>query len=111
MTIRPYQASDRAAVLVAAEGSQIQGSVMVGDDGHRGWGYYLSVQPALRSSGLGQKLMTSAEDWLRERGCRKIELMVRNSNDAVIGFYEAKCSIPADQIALVALRFSWHAVF
>jgi ribosomal protein S18 acetylase RimI-like enzyme len=78
-----------SAVLVAEENSTVQGSVMVGDDGHRGWVYYLSVQPGLRQSGLGQALMTAAEDWLRDRGCRKIELMVRNTNDGVIGFYEA----------------------
>lgn len=81
--------SSSSAVLVAEEDGLLQGSVMVGDDGHRGWVYYLSVQPELRKSGLGQKLMGAAEDWLRARGCRKIELMVRNSNDGVIGFYEA----------------------
>lgn len=79
-----------SAVLVAvADGSGVQGSVMVGDDGHRGWVYYLSVQPALQKSRLGQKLMTAAEDWLRARGVRKIELMVRNTNTQVVGFYEA----------------------
>lgn len=78
-----------SAVLVAEEGGLLQGSVMVGDDGHWGWVYYLSVQPELRQSGLGQALMTAAEDWLRARGCRKVELMVRNTNDGVIGFYEA----------------------
>lgn len=81
--------SPSSAVLVAEEDGLLQGSVMVGDDGHRGWVYYLSVQPELRKSGLGQKLMGAAEDWLRARGCRKIELMVRNSNDGVIGFYDA----------------------
>ena len=81
--------SPSSAVLVAEEDGLLQGSVMVGYDGHRGWVYYLSVQPELLKSGLGQKLMTAAEDWLRARGCRKVELMVRNSNDGVIGFYEA----------------------
>jgi ribosomal protein S18 acetylase RimI-like enzyme len=81
--------SPSSAVLVAEEDGLLQGSVMVGDDGHRGWVYYLSVQPELRKSGLGQKLMGAAEDWLRARGCRKIELMVRNSNDGVLGFYDA----------------------
>lgn len=77
-----------SAVLVAVDGEAVQASVMVGDDGHRGWVYYLSVQPKLRGSGLGRELMTAAEDWLRARGCRKIELMVRNTNDRAIGFYE-----------------------
>lgn len=78
-----------STILVAEKDGAVQGSVMVGDDGHRGWVYYLSVQPALQKSGLGQALMTAAEDWLRARGVRKIELMVRTSNDAVLGFYEA----------------------
>jgi ribosomal protein S18 acetylase RimI-like enzyme len=62
---------------------------MVGDDGHRGWVYYLSVQPSLQRSGQGQALMAAAEDWLRARGVRKIELMVRSTNDAAVGFYQA----------------------
>ena len=78
-----------SAVLVAVEKGRVTGSVMVGDDGHRGWVYYLSVQPNLQKSGLGRDLMTAAEEWLRGRGVRKIELMVRNTNDGVIGFYEA----------------------
>ena len=78
-----------SAILVAEDNGGVTGSVMVGDDGHRGWVYYLSVQPDLQKSGLGQKLMTAAEDWLRDRGVRKIELMVRNTNDGVIGFYKA----------------------
>jgi ribosomal protein S18 acetylase RimI-like enzyme len=83
-------AGPSSTVLVAiADSGSVQGSVMVGDDGHRGWVYYLSVQPGLQKSGLGQKLMTAAEDWLRARGVRKVELMVRNTNGPVIGFYEA----------------------
>ena len=78
-----------SAILVAEDNGGVTGSVMVGDDGHRGWVYYLSVQPDLQKAGLGQKLMTAAEDWLRDRGVRKIELMVRNTNDGVIGFYKA----------------------
>lgn len=78
-----------STVLVAEDRGGIVGSVMVGDDGHRGWVYYLSVQPGSQKAGLGRDLMTAAEDWLRARGVRKIELMVRNTNDAVIGFYES----------------------
>ena len=32
--------------------------------------------------------MLAAEDWLRVRGVRKVELMVRDTNDAVLGFYD-----------------------
>ena len=34
-------------------------------------------------------LMAAAETWLRVRGAPKLQLMVRDSNDAARGFYEA----------------------
>ena len=82
-------AGPASAVLIARTESELAGSVMVGDDGHRGWVYYLAVADARRREGLGRTLMAAAEDWLRERGAPKIQLMVREDNDAALGFYEA----------------------
>ncbi|RYD84603.1 MAG: GNAT family N-acetyltransferase, partial [Sphingomonadales bacterium] len=65
------------------------GSAIAGFDGHRGWVYYLAVSPDARRGGLGRALMAAAEDWLRERGAPKIQLMVRGSNADALGFYEA----------------------
>ena len=81
-------AGPSSAVLVADDGGIIAGSVMVGDDGHRGWVYYLSAPPDRRGQGVGTALMQAAEDWLRTRGVRKLELMVRETNEAVLGFYD-----------------------
>lgn len=78
-----------AAVLVARSAGELQGSVMVGFDGHRGWVYYLAVHPGARRQGLGRALMDAAEAWLRQRGARKIQLMVRSDNASALGFYEA----------------------
>jgi len=76
-------------VLVAEDDAgAVAGSVMVGDDGHRGWVYYLSVAPARQKTGLGHDLMRAAEDWLKPRGVRKLELMVREGNQPVLGFYD-----------------------
>nr|WP_243857188.1 GNAT family acetyltransferase [Sphingomonas leidyi] len=83
-------AAEAATILVAqGEGGGIAGSVMLGDDGHRGWVYYLAVAPAARGTGLGRALMAEAEAWLRARGCPKIQLMVREGNAEALGFYEA----------------------
>ena len=60
--------SRQAAVLLATEGQRLRGSVMVGDDGHRGWMYYLAVATADQRSGLGSALVGAAEDWLAQRG-------------------------------------------
>lgn len=77
-----------STVLGAVAGEQLRGTVMVGHDGHRGWVYYLAVQPDHRGNGLGRELMNAAESWLRGRGVPKLQLMVRADNRAVIEFYK-----------------------
>lgn len=80
------RAMAQGAVLVTQDGA---GAVMVGDDGHRGWVYYLAVAPERRGEGLGRALMAAAEAWLVERGCAKVQLMVRDGNEAALDFYDA----------------------
>ena len=67
---------------------QVIGSVMAGYDGHRGAIYYLSVDPAYQSAGLGRRLMDHCETFLISLGCPKINLYVRQGNEAVMRFYE-----------------------
>jgi ribosomal protein S18 acetylase RimI-like enzyme len=47
------------------------------------------VAPSERGTGLGRELMAAAEAWVAERGIPKLMLMVRSSNTAVLGFYDA----------------------
>lgn len=63
-------------------------SVMVGHDGHRGWLYYVAVIPDQQGSGFGAMIVAAAEAWLRARGVRKVQLMVRPTNSRVLAFYE-----------------------
>src|ERR1700733_9877505 len=70
------------------ESGRIKGSVMVGHDGHRGWLYYVASDPAARGVGFGRQMVTAAEDWLRERGVVKVQLLVRETNTKVVSFYE-----------------------
>lgn len=76
-------------ILIAREGDAIVGSVMVGEDGHRGWVYYLAVTPDRRRGGTGRALMAAAETWLRARGVAKLQLMVRDGNAPALDFYAA----------------------
>jgi ribosomal protein S18 acetylase RimI-like enzyme len=80
-------AQPQSAVLMGEVDGALAASCMVGDDGHRGWVYYVSVDPTYRSAGLGREIMDAATDWLKARGLRKAMLMVRPSNTKVIGFY------------------------
>jgi ribosomal protein S18 acetylase RimI-like enzyme len=78
-----------AAVLTGRDGSDIVASVLVGHDGHRGWVYYVAVDPDHRHKGYGRVIMDAAEDWLRERGIEKLQLMVRPDNTQVQAFYQS----------------------
>jgi ribosomal protein S18 acetylase RimI-like enzyme len=84
-------ASGHGAVLVGeADGGAakaVVASVMVGHDGHRGWVYYLAVDPDRGRRGLGRRMMQAAEAWLAARGLPKIQLMVRPENHRVAAFY------------------------
>jgi ribosomal protein S18 acetylase RimI-like enzyme len=82
-------AGSHSAILLARRGGEVAASVMVGEDGHRGWVYYLAVAPDRRRVGLGARMMTAAESWLRVRGVRKIQLMVRDGNEDALAFYGA----------------------
>ena len=77
-----------STVLAAVTDGKVLGTVMVGHDGHRGWVYYLAVEPDERGKGLGRDLMRAAEAWLDEHGIPKLQLMVRADNATVIHFYE-----------------------
>lgn len=74
--------------LVGAISDRIVSTVMSGYDGHRGWLYYLAVDPDFQKHGIGRLMVEKTEIKLRKLGCPKINLQVRNSNKAVIAFYE-----------------------
>ena len=61
---------------------------MVGHDGHRGWVYYVAVDPDQQGKDFGRAIMAAAEDWLRGQGVEKVMLMVRPDNTQVQAFYD-----------------------
>ena len=67
---------------------QVVATVMAGYEGHRGWIQYLGVSPDRQRQGIGSRIMMEAERALRKLGCVKINLQVRETNQAVIAFYE-----------------------
>ena len=89
-----------SAILGVKQNGALVGSVMVGHDGHRGWVYYLAVAPAWQRQGLGRELTSAAEEWLRDRGAVKIQLMVRNENASTRHFYERRGYQESDVVVL-----------
>ncbi len=79
---------DNSAVLIGRAGEAIVATAMVGHEGHRGWVYYVAVDPAYRQQGFGRAIMDAAEHWLRQRDILKMQLLVRSENSKVQAFYE-----------------------
>ena len=87
--IRQCMGKTNSEVLVAGEGGKIHGALIVCHDNNRGWVYRLGVDPDLQKGGVGRAAMEAAEAWLKARGMAKVQLLVRESNTAVMGFYRS----------------------
>jgi ribosomal protein S18 acetylase RimI-like enzyme len=75
--------------LVGELAGEIIATCMAGYDGHRGWIYYLMVDPDLQGRGYGRQIMQRAEELLKEAGCPKINLQIRTSNKKALSFYKS----------------------
>ena len=89
--------------LVGTVGDELVATAMVGFDGHRGWVYYLAVSPQHRRHSYGRSLIREAERLLIERGCPKINLLVRSSNAEVLEFYR-KLGYAQDDVVSLGRR-------
>lgn len=98
ITIRPgdddgalaaFASRNPGLFLIALDERGIGGSALGGWDGRRGWLYHVAVRPDQRRHGLGGRLVRTIEERLRERGCRKINLIVWDSNTEAMEFWSA----------------------
>ncbi len=87
----------------AADTDRIVATVMAGYDGHRGWLYYLAVDPTRQGAGLGTALVRAAESRLLALGCPKVNLQVRDDNAGAIAFYR-KLGYAVDATASLGMR-------
>lgn len=86
--INQARRGEHSQILVGVIDSRLVASVMVGEDGHRGWIYYLATEPSKRNAGIGRMMMEAAENWLNVRGIQKLNLLVRTDNIGVQDFYK-----------------------
>ena len=77
---------------------------MCGYDGHRGSVNYLAVSPSFQGHGLARTLMSQVQAMLTAQGCPKLNLMVRQSNAQVTGFYK-RLGYTEDPVVVMGARF------
>ncbi|MBN1400037.1 MAG: GNAT family acetyltransferase [Anaerolineae bacterium] len=96
VTLRPSDSREEIAkkltrdpelFLVAEIDGQVVGVIMGAWDGRRGWLHHLTVAEAFRNWGVATALVCQVEEALRARGCLKVNLLVRESNQAARQLY------------------------
>lgn len=89
--------------LVGTKESTVIASAMAGYDGHRGSVFYLAVHPDFQGEGYGKKLMSHIETMLINVGCPKLNIVVRSTNEPVLGFYN-NLDYTTDDVASIGKR-------
>lgn len=79
----------RELFLVGTLNEQVVAVAMGGYDGHRGWVYYVGVDPDHRRQGYATALFRAIEERLINMGCPKLLLMVRDTNLQAAEFYRS----------------------
>lgn len=78
---------DPELFVVGLQGTELVASAMGGYDGHRGSIFYLAVDPDHQGQGCGRKIVEHLAHLLTTRGCPKLNILVRSTNQEVIEFY------------------------
>ena len=58
----------------------------------------LSIDPRKQNQRLGRRLLSAAEDWVRERGGREIKMTVVNIRDTLLAWYARRGYMPTREI-------------
>lgn len=88
------RAEPSTAALVADGGDAVIGvitvraSASIHDDEPVGWITTLVVAADARAGGVGRLLVAAAEDWARERGCRRLSVTTALHRSGAHAFYE-----------------------
>jgi ribosomal protein S18 acetylase RimI-like enzyme len=80
---------DSGVFLGAFESTRLIGSILVTEDGRRGWINRLAVDPAWRRQGLAKRLIAEAEERLRKRGLKIIAVLIEEENENSLDIFQA----------------------
>lgn len=76
--------------LLARLEGEIVGCVIGGWDGRRGWVYHLAVKPSHQRRGIATALLSEVEKRLGEKGAKKINAQIYQSNTKSLKFFKAR---------------------
>jgi ribosomal protein S18 acetylase RimI-like enzyme len=77
-----------ANILLMEYEHNIIGSIFATHDGRKGWINRLAIAPEFRNKGLAQKLITEAENMLKQQGIEIIACLIENWNKQSIKLFQ-----------------------
>jgi ribosomal protein S18 acetylase RimI-like enzyme len=80
---------DPGALVLAELGAVLVGTVIAGWDGWRGSLYRLAVAPEQRRRGIASALVQEGERRLRDRGARRLTVIVVDDDNLAMAFWTA----------------------
>jgi ribosomal protein S18 acetylase RimI-like enzyme len=75
--------------IVGCEGGRIVATALAGFDGRRGWLYHVATDPKMRRRGIATRMVREVEARLKERGCIKVNLIVWETEQDAMRFWDA----------------------
>ena len=95
--------------LVAESDGSPAGSVFMRAMPPVGYFGMLSIDPAMQGRGLGRQLIAAAEAYLRERGCREVQIHIVNLREELPPFYRRLGYEEAGQLPFPTSELSTRA--
>lgn len=77
-------------VFIAVEDGEVEGVILGGHDGRRGFIHHMAVREKCRRTGLGTKLLDTCLEAMKREQISKVALLVFKYNDAGNAFWEAQ---------------------
>ena len=75
--------------IVGCERTRIVATALAGFDGRRAWLYHVATDPEMRRRGIATRMVHALEDRLRDLGCLKVNLIVWETEEDAMRFWEA----------------------
>lgn len=77
-------------VFIAVEGDEVEGVILGGHDGRRGFIHHMAVRESCRRNGLATKLLDTCLEAMKRENISKVALLVFKYNEAGNAFWESQ---------------------
>jgi ribosomal protein S18 acetylase RimI-like enzyme len=101
--IAAFLRRNRGMSFVARDGAKLAGTVLCGHDARRGYLYHLTVAPAWRGRGLGDRLVRRGMESLRRAGLERCLCFVYHANAGGKAFWTRVGWTEREDVALFSL--------